>query len=209
MANQVDKTRVRMDQVRLSYTYLAEPVEDDYGKEKYKSQILIPKKSKTLLKQIDTAVRAAAVKKFGMEAAKKLLKNPQFKTPLRDAESEDREGEEYEGMMFLNATAGVKRKPGLVLRNGVKIVDVDEAHEHFYSGVWAYVSVNFFGFNAEGSKGVAVGINNVMKWKDDEHLDGSTSATTEFEDLFEGDTDLDDIESSPESAVDEDDDWDV
>jgi len=204
MANQ-DKCRVRMDQVRLSYTYLAEPVEDDYGNLKFKSQILIPKKNKVLLKSIETAIKAAAVKKFGMEQAKKLLKNPQFKTPLRDAEAEDREGDEYKGMMFLNATAGAKRKPGLVLKSGVKIIDPDEAYEHFYSGVWAYVSVAFYGFNAEGSKGVAVGINNVMKWKDDDHLDGSTSATTEFEDLFEDE----DNEVTEASAENEEDDWDL
>ena len=52
---------------------------------------------------------------------------------------------------------------------------------------------------------MAVGINNVMKWKDDDHLDGSTSATTEFEDLFEDE----DNEVTEASAENEEDDWDL
>jgi hypothetical protein len=49
-----------------------------------------------------------------------------------------------------------------------------------YSGVWAYVDVNMYPFNFEGKIGIACGLNNIMKVKDDEALAGGQSAETAF-----------------------------
>ena len=67
------------------------------------------------------------------------------------------------------------------------IMDEDDV----YSGMWAVVSVTFFPYNVSGNKGVACGLNNVMKTKDDERLGGRTSAESDFSDVdMEDDEDL-------------------
>ena len=39
------------------------------------------------------------------------------------------------------------------------------------------------GYDTNGNKGVACGLNNLMKWKDDDHLGGRVSAEADFEDV--------------------------
>ena len=78
-------------------------------------------------------------------------------------------------------------RPGVVDRKKVPIVDEEEV----YSGVWAIVSVTFYGYDVSGNKGVACGLNNIMKFKDDDHLGGRVSAESDFGDL-EGIDDEDD-----------------
>ena len=63
--------------------------------------------------------------------------------------------------------------------------------DEIYSGMWALVSVTFFGYDVSGNRGVAVGLNNVMKYKDDERLGGRSSADSDFADIdMEEDDDL-------------------
>jgi len=90
--------------------------------------------------------------------------------------------------------ANSDRKPGIVNRNN-EPADQDDIEELCYSGAYFHASVNFYGFKAkDGSKpGVAVGLNNVMLRKKGDRLDGSVSATSEFADYAEGDSD-DDID---------------
>ena len=52
-----------------------------------------------------------------------------------------------------------------------------------YSGVWAIISVTFYGYDVSGNRGVACGLNNVMKYKDGDRLGGRISAESEFEDI--------------------------
>lgn len=57
--------------------------------------------------------------------------------------------------------------------------------------MWAVVSVTFFPYNVSGNKGVACGLNNVMKTKDDERLGGRASAESDFSEVdMEDDEDL-------------------
>ena len=44
------------------------------------------------------------------------------------------------------------------------------------------MSVTFFPFNNAGNKGVAAGLNNVLKTKDGEYLGGRASAQSDFGD---------------------------
>ena len=71
------------------------------------------------------------------------------------------------------------KKFNAVDRNKQPIVDEEE----MYSGVWAIVSVTFFPYDINGNKGVACGLNNLMKWKDDDHLGGRVSAEADFGDV--------------------------
>lgn len=93
----------------------------------------------------------------------------------------------YAEKFYLNAKSSTR--PGIVDKKKVPIVDEEE----IYSGVWAVVSVTFFGYDKNGNKGVACGLNNIMKFKDDEHLGGRTSAESDFGDVNFDDEDDDDL----------------
>ena len=57
-----------------------------------------------------------------------------------------------------------------------EILDPNEV----YSGCYGRVSVIFYPYNASGSKGIACGLNNVMKVAEGERLGGGTSAASDF-----------------------------
>lgn len=209
----VDKRRIVIGPVRLSYCYIAEPRENkgdgenDYNDEpSYSTQILIPKSDKATRKKLAAAIIEGAKKKFGGKA-EKMLKSSVFKKPLRDPEEEDREGAEYIDMLFANVNQQAKRgRPGVALRDGTKLTDTDTIAEEIYSGVWVKISVTAFGFSGK-SKGVALALNNVMKWKDDDRLDGGMSVSDEFEDEF--DNEFSNDSSKSDDSMDDDDDWDL
>ena len=170
---------------RLSYTHLFTkytPEGDNSGNGKYCTNVLINKTDKEVVKAINAAVeaakQAAIVSKWGGKEPKKL------DLPLHDGD--DKGDEVYEGCYYLNAKASTK--PGLVDRDKEPITDEDE----IYSGVWAVVSVTFYSYDVSGNRGVACGLNNVMKAKDGERLGGRISAETEFNSV-ELDDDEDDL----------------
>jgi hypothetical protein len=99
--------------------------------------------------------------------------------PLRDGDEKD--DENYEDHLFLNAKSNTR--PGIVDKNKVPIVDEEEV----YSGVWAIISVTFFAYDKNGNRGIACGLNNIMKFKDDDRFGGRVSAESDF-----GDVDLPD-----------------
>lgn len=198
--------RVVIGPIRLSYTYVAEPKENDHGEMEYSTQILIPEGSaaqKKAQQAVNAAIMACPLANGDKVKAGKLLKNPQFKKPLRSAADEGRDGAEYDGMIFANAKTNAKKgRPGIVLKSGTKLTDSDEIMDEIYSGCWAYVSVTAYYFDNSGNKGVALALNNIMKHKDDVRLDGSVDAEDEFADMFEeGDDDLggddDDFDAPP------------
>lgn len=171
-------TKVITSKVRFSYANVFEPTAMEEGKEKrYNISILIPKKDKALLKKIEDAIQCALEEgkgKFGGSIPKK------YKHPLRDGDEERPEDETYAGHFFINANSN--RKPGIVDADLNPIMD----KEDFYSGCYGRASVNFYAFNTAGNKGIAVGLNNLQKLEDGEHLGGTASSP---EDDF-GDDDL-------------------
>ena len=80
-------------------------------------------------------------------------------------------------------------RPGVVDKKKVPIVDEEEV----YSGCWAIVSVTFYAYDVSGNKGVACGLNNIMKFKDDDHLGGRVSAESDFGDMDFDDEDDEDL----------------
>ena len=52
-----------------------------------------------------------------------------------------------------------------------------------YSGCYVYASVNFYAYNTSGNKGIAAGLNNVLKVADGEPLGGRISAEADFYDM--------------------------
>ena len=192
MADRPNPRRAVVGPLRISYVTLAHAKPDDHGVNKFSLQGLVPKTDKALVQKLRKLIYAAILQcplaKDNEEKAKKLMNNPQFKIPLRDADAEDRESPEYKGMFFFNSSTNDKKgRPGCVLKNGTKLTDPDEIMDELYSGCWAQVSITAYYFDNSGNKGIAFALNNVMKWKNDTRLDGSVEAEDEFADLIDPD----------------------
>lgn len=183
MANQEVSTKVITGEVRFSYAHVWEPASINGGDEKYSVSILIPKSDKRTLNAINKAIEAAkqaGISKFGGKIPAGL------KLPLRDGDVDREDDETYEGHYFINANC--KTKPGILYKNGQPIIDSTE----FYSGCYGHASVTFYAFNSNGNKGIACGLNNLMKTRDGEPLGGRAKAEDDFADLI-GDDDEDDF----------------
>lgn len=180
---QVKENKVIFGPCRLSYTHVFNRYnpDGDQADGKYMTNVLIPKDEKETIEAINKAIaeakKQAIVSKWGGKEPKKL------DMPLRDGDEKD--DENYEGHLFVNAKSNTR--PGIVDRKKVPIVDEEEV----YSGVWAIMSVTFFGYDKNGNKGVACGLNNIMKFKDDEHFGGRISAESDFGNVDLGDDDDD------------------
>jgi len=182
-------TKVITGKVRLSYVHLFEPRPDDDGNEKYSCSILIPKDDKETLRKIKAAVEAAIEQGKTSKWGGKIPAN--LKKPLRDGDEERPDDPAYTGHYFLNATS--KTKPGIAKPVGktpdgkTKFQEITDSTE-VYSGCYARVSLNFYPFDAKGNKGVAVGLNNIVKVQDGEFLGGRASVQDDFADV-----DFDDV----------------
>lgn len=173
-------TKVVTGLVRLSYVQIFNKKSFTEGTDaKYSLCVLVPKKDTKTLKKIQAAVKAAAEKGISTKFNGKKPSNMHL--PLRDGDEERAaEAPEYKGMYFFNCKSD--RKPGIVDKDRNEILDPDEV----YSGCWGRVSVNFYPYSVNGNKGVAVGLNNVQKLKDDQRLGGAAaSAEDDFNDDFE------------------------
>jgi hypothetical protein len=180
--NENTSTKVRVGEVRLSYCHLFQPeAVADGGEKKYSVSIIIPKSNKKLVAEVKAAIEAAAqagIPKFGGRRPANL------KTPLRDGDLERADDDSYADSYFINASS--KTKPGIVkvmaVQGEKKLVEVTN-EEDVYSGCYGYVSINFFPFSNAGNKGVAAGLNNVLKTRDGAFLGGRSSAQSDFGDM--------------------------
>lgn len=167
-------TKVITGLVRFSYAHVFEPASINGGDEKYSVSLLIDKNDTKTIKAINAAVEAAkqaGIPKFGGKIPANL------KLPLRDGDEEREDDENYAGCYFVNANC--KTKPGVVDEHLNPIMDSTE----FYSGCYGHASITFYPFNSNGNRGVACGLNNVMKRKDGEPLGGRAKAEDDFKGL--------------------------
>lgn len=171
-------TKVVTGIVRFSYVHVWEPVaHEDSEVKKYSVALLIPKSDKATVKKIKDAI-AAAIDQGKAKLGGKVPAN--LKTPLRDGDDERPDDENYEGCYFMNANANTK--PGIVDASASPIMQQDD----FYSGCYGRASITFFAY-AGKSKGIACGLNHVMKTKDGESLGGRSTAESDFADVLEDD----------------------
>lgn len=181
-------TKVITGEVRFSYLHVFEPYAGEVGqKPKYSVSLLIPKKDKQTIALIQEAV--AEAKKLGVERGNwsKESEPKNLKLPLRDGDEEKAdEHPEYAGMYFINASS--TRQPGLVDRHKQNIFSDQELK----SGDWGIASINFYPFSVSGNRGIACGLNNLMKKRDGESLGGTpASAEADFAEEFDDDGMLD------------------
>lgn len=170
MANGQLVTKVKTGEVRLSYAHLFELHGIDGNEPKYSVSLIIPKTDTVTLNMINRAIEEAkkqGVGKFGGKIPANL------KLPLRDGDIERPDDEAYQNAYFINASA--KQKPGVLNELGQHATP-----DEVYSGCYARVSVNFYAFNSNGNRGIACGLNNLMKTRDGDNLGGRIAAENEF-----------------------------
>lgn len=135
---------------------------------KYGVTMLFPKDAD--LTELKAEVNRVLLEKFGSK--ERFPKG--MRSPFRDQGDKEFQGYE-EGSVFLNCSS--KNKPGVVDQRLQEIVDPAE----IYAGCWARASVRAYYYDKAGNKGVAFGLQNIQKLKDDKPLDGRIRATEEFE----------------------------
>jgi len=175
----VSPTRVITGKVRFSYANVFKPKKAEGSEEeKYSVCLLIPKSDKVTMKAINAAIEAAkedGKAKFGGKIPANL------KLPVRDGDTERDDDDNYAGHWFINASA--KGKPGVLDKNKNKL----ESEDDFYSGCYGKASVNFYAFATKGNKGIACGLNNLLKLEDGDRLSGRSNAEDDFADDLDGD----------------------
>lgn len=180
---QNDPMKCLTGEVRLSYVFLNNPRQNrdakgnPQGEPKYTVTLLIPKTDTATKADLDAAFAAAAndavSKKWGG------VRPPQIDNLIHDGDGVRNDGtpygEECKGHWVI--TASSKNKPQVV---GVDNINAELDPRDVYSGMYARVTVRFFGFNAGTKKGVGCGLGNVLKIRDGEPLSGGASASSDF-----------------------------
>ena len=175
---QNDPMKVLTGECRLSYCNLTTPRAAQQGGEpKYSVTLLIPKTDVATKADIDAAIQAAA-----NEALSKVwngARPPQLRVPIYDGDGVRPSGvpfgDECKGHWVM--TASTKNKPQVV---GIDNINCELAPSDIYSGMFARVTIRFFGYSNSGNKGIGCGLGNVMKTRDGEALAGSASASVDF-----------------------------
>lgn len=174
-------TKVLTGEVRLSYANLTTARANKPGdKEKFSVTLLIPKTDTATKANIDSSAEAAA-----QEAQGKLwngVRPPVLPLPIHDGDGVRENGTpfgpECKGHWVM--TASTFNKPQVVHQSDV---NTELAPQDIYSGMYARVTINFFGYLNNGKKGVGCGLGNVMKTRDGEPLAGGASASADFADV--------------------------
>lgn len=166
-------TKFVTGRVRFSFAFLNKSRTNERGEEKFSVTILMPKSDKVGLKTFRDSEREAAKKKFpGKEdafyaAIKSVLHDGDGLRPTGEAF-----GPECKGHWVF--TASTSDRPGCIDEN------LQPLMEPIKSGDYGRVSVNMYGFDTKGNRGVAAGLNNVQLLERGESLGGRTDAATDF-----------------------------
>lgn len=162
---------------RWSYVNVLEPKSINGSEPKYSISLLIPKDDVETVNKIKQAIQAAyAAGKDRLSNGKNVPPLSALRTPLRDGDTDPNHAGDpvYANHYFLNANS--KTRPGIVDSALNPIMSADD----IYSGCYGRASISFYAYNASGNKGIACGINNLMKCEDGERLGGHASAEDDF-----------------------------
>lgn len=199
MENSNLKTKCTIGKVRASYVHVFAPysMATDGSNPKYSVNLIIPKSDTALIAKIKECIKNAYI--AGVSAKWHNKKPTEWWNPLRDGDETRPDKPEYADSYYVNASC--KTKPGVCKKTGVEVKDgkrhnilspITDENE-MYSGCWIYASVNFYAFDQVGNKGIACGLDNVLKAEDGEMLGGRTSAESDFGDMDIPDDNGDDI----------------
>lgn len=173
----VSGTKVTTSECRTSYVHLDAPYLSptiQNGTAKYSVVLLIPKGDTKTYEAIraaeEAAIQIGIQKKWGGDRPHKLA------SLIHDGDTEAdlKQNPEYAGHWYMSVSN--TQRPGVVDKNLQPIMDGSD----LYSGMWVLAALNAYPYNTSGNKGVSFGLNNLVKWRDDEALAGSASAESDF-----------------------------
>jgi len=119
------------------------------------------------LTQMKLAVQSAAEEAWGKDKASWPKKR---RMPFRSGTTDKPGNPEYEGKIFVFASANEDKRPSVVARDGAtKLDSVDD----FYSGCYARASLIAFHYKVKGNEGVSFALRGVQKWDDGEKFAGA------------------------------------
>ena len=164
--------------VRISYAHLFEPEPImGQGEPKYSVSILIPKSDKENVEKLNAVIKDA-------KESDKLKGAKKIDSPVHDGDTDKGDDPVYAGCYYLNAKANENHPPQIVDRHVNPIMDKNEV----YSGCYCNIMVNTYAYSFNGHNGIGVGLGNVQKVKDGEHLGGGSSKPEDdFSDLGDED----------------------
>lgn len=166
-------TKFISDKIRVSYAFLTKPKQNDRGEDKFSATILMPKSDTKKYAELRACEREAAEKKFpGKPAAFYTA----IKSVIHDGDGLRPTGEpfgpECKGHWVFTASTG--DRPGCIDEN------LQPLMEPIKSGDYCRVSINMYGFDTAGNRGVAAGLNNVQLLERGESLGGRSDAVSDF-----------------------------
>ena len=173
-------TRVLTGEVRLSYVNLVAPRannNDPTGTPRYSVTLLIPKTDVAVKQNIDASIEAAAAD--AQTSKWNGVRPPMMPIPIHDGDGVRENGTPYgpecKGCWVI--TASSQNKPQVVHQSDI---NTELAPQDIYSGMYARVTINFFGYNRGGKRGIGCGLGNVMKTREGEPLAGGATAAADF-----------------------------
>ena len=176
---QNDPKRVLTPECRLSYCNLvtARAPQNGVGDPKFSVTLLIPKSNPNIKTELDAAMEAAAQE--AVNAKWNGIRPQRLESVVHDGDGVRPSGEtfgpECKGCWVV--TASSKNKPYVC---GIDNTQCELAPTDIYSGMYARVSINFYGYFAAGRRGVGCGLRGVMKTRDGEPLSGAVVTASEF-----------------------------
>ena len=183
-------TKIVTGKVRFSFVHIFEPQAPagGQGDPKYSVTLLIPKADSATYTKMKDAMKEAADKFRERNGAASLP--VKFSHTLHDGDGERDSGEPYgpecKGCWVI--TVSSKQKPVIVDAFRNEITDPGEV----YSGCYGRASINFYGYNQAGKKGVSAGLLSIQKLSDGEPF-GTVGSADDFDDGFSDIEDDDDF----------------
>lgn len=177
-------TKVVTGKVRFSFCHIFEPQEPQGGGEpKYSVTLLIPKSDTATVGKIKAAMSEARENFVKRNGAGSLPAQPVHTMHDGDGLRPGGEpfGPECKGCYVI--TVSNKQKPIIVDNMRNPIVDATEV----YSGCYGRASINFYGYNRSGKKGISASLLSVQKLHDGEPF-GTVGSADDFDDGFKDST---------------------
>lgn len=181
-------TKLTTGKVRFSFCHVFEPQTPTGGGDaKYSVTLLIPKSDTTTLGKIKEAMAEARANFCKKNGEASLPQKPNHTLHDGDGlrDSGDPYGPECKGCYVI--TVSSKQKPVIVDAFRNEITDASEV----YSGCYGRASINFYGYNANGKKGISAGLLAIQKLADGEPF-GTVGSADDFDDDFQDGEGFDD-----------------
>ncbi len=175
--------KVITGKVRASFVHVFEPTAYKNNAPRYSCALIIPKSDKETIDKIQRAINQS-IEDGKIKWGGKIPPMSKLTLPLKDGDEDRPEDPAYANSYYVRATS--LEKPGIVDRKRIEITDP----RGIYPGCYIRAALNFYPYDANGSKGVAAGLANIQFWEDGEPLNGRTRAEDDFDNLDDDDDDF-------------------